>query len=167
MVAVGVVLILAGAAGLAWRFLSTTPKGEAPIVQRNPAPLPDPAPNVPRPDPVIPVMPAATTVLLDVRTDPPDATLRIENKEWKTPVALNETKISPGTYEIVLSKPGFKTLKERVTLTAGPSTVTLDKKLEREARRVAFTIASDPPGREDPPEPDRHRRDDAADDLRG
>jgi len=148
MIAVGVVLILAGAAGLAWRVLSTPKKEEPPIILRNPDPAPpkDPASAVPPADPGIPVAPAAATVLLDVRTDPPDATLRIENKEWKTPVSLNETKIAPGTYEIVLSKRGFKTIKERVTLTAGPATVTLDKKMEREARKIAFTVESDPPG---------------------
>jgi serine/threonine protein kinase len=144
MVAVGVVLILAGAAGLAWRVLSAPRKEEPPIVRQNPNP--PPVPNGPRTDPVVPVVPTATTVLLEVRTDPPDATLRIENKEWKTPVSLNETKITPGTYEIVLSKPGFVTIKERVTLTAGPSTVTLDKKMEREVRKIAFTVESDPPG---------------------
>ncbi len=142
MVAVGVVLILAGAAGLGWRVLSAPPKEEASIVRPNP----QPPPTVPRPDLVIPAVPVATTVLLEVRTDPPDATLRIENKEWKTPVSLNESKIMPGTYEIVLSKPGFVTIKERVTLTAGPATVTLNKKMEREVRKIAFTIESDPPG---------------------
>jgi len=63
------VLILAGAAGLAWRVLSTPPKPETPTVHRNSPPLPDPAPPMPPPDPVIPVIPAATMVTLSEPDD--------------------------------------------------------------------------------------------------
>ncbi|HEV3028906.1 MAG TPA: serine/threonine-protein kinase, partial [Planctomycetota bacterium] len=146
MVAVGLVLILAGAAGLTWRVMSQ-PKGEKGTTSGN-SPSGDPGAGNSRASdsPVNPVVPVASRVLLDVRTDPPDATLRVENKEWKTPVVLSETQIAPGTYELVISKPGFKSVRDRVTLTAGPATVTIEKKLEREARKVAFTVASDPPG---------------------
>ena len=130
----------AGAAGLAWRVLSPPPREDRDRTSQRPAP-PDPGPA----DPVKPIVPAATRVLLDVRTDPADATLRIENREWKTPIVLNETQVAPGSYDVVISKPGFKPVKDRVTLTVGQSTVVLDKKLEREARKVAFTVASDPP----------------------
>ncbi|MBV8881533.1 MAG: serine/threonine protein kinase, partial [Planctomycetaceae bacterium] len=144
MVAVGLALIIAGAAGLTWRVLSQAP-GQGAVV-RNPLPA-DPVPRPADPViPVVPIVPVPTKVLLDVRTEPADATLRIENKEWRTPVVLNETQIAPGSYEIVVSKPGFKPIKDRVTLTAGQSTVIFEKKLEREARKVAFTVASEPPG---------------------
>jgi predicted Ser/Thr protein kinase len=141
MVAVGLVLIVAGAAGLAWRVLSPPPREDRDRTSQRPSP-PDPGPA----DPVKPVVPAPTRVLLDVRTEPADATLRIENREWRTPIVLNETQVAPGSYDVAISKPGFKPIKERVTLTVGQATVVLDKKLEREARKVAFTVASDPPG---------------------
>ena len=142
MVAVGMALIIAGAAGLTWRVMSQPPKEDRKI---SGAPT-EPGGTRPQDPPVTPVLPVVSKVLLDVRTDPTDATLRIENKEWKTPVVLNETQIAPGSYEIVISKPGFKPIRDRVTLTAGPATVTIEKMLEREARKVAFTVASDPPG---------------------
>jgi serine/threonine protein kinase len=146
MVAVGMALILAGSAGLTWRVMGQ-PK-EDPGKTSGKTPSGDPGSGNPRPtdSPVNPVVPMVSKVLLDVRTDPPDATLRVENKEWKTPVELSETQLAPGTYDLVISKPGFKSIKDRVTLTAGPATVMIERKLEREARKVAFTVASDPPG---------------------
>jgi tetratricopeptide (TPR) repeat protein len=138
MVGLGLVLIIAGAAGLAWRITSQPPRE-----QRPPGPS---APPVVEPVEAAKPVPAVPKVLLDVRTDPPDATLRVENREWKTPIVLNETQLIPGTYEVAISKPGFQTITERVTLTAGQATVVLDKKLARVARKVAFTVASDPAG---------------------
>jgi len=140
MVAIGLALIVVGGAGLAWRVLSQPPKEDRGQVSSNGTPPP------PSPDPIRPVVAPASRVLLEVKTEPAEATLRIENRDWKTPVVLNETQISPGTYDVGISKPGFKSIGERVTLTAGQATVVLDKKLEREPRKVAFTVASDPPG---------------------
>ena len=141
MVAVGLILIAAGAAGLGWRLMASPAKEDR--TSQNPSPVPAEAA---RSEPAKPIVAPASRVLLEVKTDPAEATLRIENREWKTPVVLNEEQIAPGAYEVALSRPGFKTLKERVTLTAGQATVVLEKKLEREARKVAFTVASDPPG---------------------
>jgi hypothetical protein len=145
MVAVGLAMILAGAGGIAWSILSRNDKDKNLVVNPLP-PKTDPGTGTPKPPDPVPVVPVVTRVLLEVSTDPSEATLRIENKEWKTPAVLNESQISPGTYDLVISKPGFKPQQERVTLTAGPAAVVIEKKLEREPRKVAFTIASDPPG---------------------
>jgi predicted Ser/Thr protein kinase len=141
MVALGLMLILAGAGGLAWRVLGHPPETGAKTD-------PPPGPEVVRKDPPPPVpdVPQPKIVLLEVRTDPSDATLTISTKQWRTPVELNDSMISPGTHEIRISKPGFKEIKEKVTITSGPQPVKIDKKLQPEDRKLAFRIESSPPG---------------------
>jgi predicted Ser/Thr protein kinase len=106
MVAVGLAMILAGAGGIAWSILSRNDKDKNLVVNPLP-PKTDPGTGTPKPPDPVPVVPVVTRVLLEVSTDPSEATLRIENKEWKTPAVLNESQISPGTYDLVISKPGF------------------------------------------------------------
>src|SRR5262245_2005767 len=103
MVALGLILILAGAGGLAWKILT---KNDGPPVSVGPAPTLNPGPANPKP-PDPPEPPKPTIVLLEVTTEPPGATLRISNKEWRTPASLDDSQITPGRYDIEIMKPGF------------------------------------------------------------
>jgi predicted Ser/Thr protein kinase len=145
MIVVGVLLIVAGLSGLVWHFLPRGKENPGGISQLPPPVVPPGLGTTPA-TPTIPVAVATSTVLLEVFTTPPEATVRIGTKEYKSPIILNDTQISPATYEVVISKKGFETWKESVTVTAGPKPVTIDKKLVTETRKVAFLVDSDPPG---------------------
>jgi hypothetical protein len=142
MVALGAVLILAGGGGLAWKILTKpNPDPSHPVVQHpaNPGPA-DPAPISTPPVPAI--------VLLEIVTEPADAVVRIDNgnREYRTPLSLNDSQIGPGVHEVVISKPGYQIIKEPVTVTPGGAAARVSKKLEREARKVAFVLDSTPSG---------------------
>src|SRR5436190_14040290 len=141
MVALGLILTPAGAGGLAWKILT---KNDGPAVAVGAAPMPNPAPVNPKP-PEIPEPPKPTIVLLEVTTEPPGATLRISNKEWRTPASLDDSQITPGRYEIEIMKPGFETIPDIVTLTAGKA-FKVHKELQKEKRKLAFELISDRPG---------------------
>jgi hypothetical protein len=47
----------------------------------------------------------------------------------------------------VISKHGFQMVKDTVTVTQGGSVIRVAKKLELEARKVAFVLESAPPAR--------------------
>jgi hypothetical protein len=142
MVALGAVLILAGGGGLAWKILGKpAPEAGKSVAQNPTTALPSEA--VPPPQP-----PPPATVLLEVLTDPPDAVVRIDNgnREYRSPLFLNDSQIAPGLHEIVISKHGFKIVKEPVTVTPGGTVTQVRKKLELEARKVAFELDSTPRG---------------------
>ncbi len=141
MVALGAVLILMGGGGLAWKILSKPGPDASRTITRNPAP---PVPPEPIPTPP----PAPATVLLEIVTEPADAVVRIDNgtREYRSPVSLNDSQIAPGLHEIVISKHGYQIVKEPVTVTPGGSITKISKKLELEARKVAFVLESTPPG---------------------
>jgi serine/threonine protein kinase len=147
MLALGAALILIGGGGLVWKILKrsdppptsvgssggTTSTGTTPVVPTPPTPTPPPNPP---------------TVLLEIVTEPSDAIVRIgrSNKEYRTPVSLNDTQISPGLLEFVISKHGFQMIKDSVTVTQGGTVIRVVKKLELEARKVAFVLESTPSG---------------------
>jgi serine/threonine protein kinase len=143
MVAFGAVLILAGGGGLAWKILSRPPSEPSRPAAQNPA-----SPGSSDLSPALPPPPAPATVLLEVVTEPPDAVVRIDNgnKEYRSPLSLNDSQITPGLHEIVISKHGYQIIKEPVTVTPGGTVTRVSKKLELEARKVAFVLESSPPG---------------------
>lgn len=146
MIAVGTILMITGAAGLAWQFLprsAGTSGAKDPKETGTAAHLPAPTP-LPPPQPTVP---AASIVLLEVLTDPAEALVRVGNREMgKSPLSLNDSQLVPGTYDVVIMKPGFKIKKDKVTVTPGPKTLTLDYKLEPEERKIAFVVESIPSG---------------------
>jgi len=141
MIALGMVLILAGSGGLAWKAFTKkdeTAKSAKHDPINDPRPIPPTTPERPSPPPAV--------VLLEVSADQPGATLRINNKEWGLPASLTDSQITPGVYDIEIIKAGFETVTEKVTVTAGSSAVKIHHKLQQEKRKVAFLLESDPPG---------------------
>jgi hypothetical protein len=97
------------------------------------------------PTPPAPPAVAPPRVVLEIRTTPPGATVRVPGHagEWTSPVVLTDRDLPGGGAELEISLPGYRIRSERVTLPApAPLAITLEK-LPRE---VAFTVVSEPPG---------------------
>jgi predicted Ser/Thr protein kinase/tetratricopeptide (TPR) repeat protein len=146
-VAAGLALILAGGGGLIWSLAGRKPQEATKVVERSlPLPPPAPAPNPPLVAPEIPAPPPAPTVLLLVKTDPAGAVVRVGSREWTSPVSLTDRDLSAGDHEVVLSREGYVTVREKVALRPGPSPLLLERKLDPEARVPAFIVDSEPRG---------------------
>jgi serine/threonine protein kinase len=141
MIVLGIVLILCGAGGLGWRIFGKKDDPVQTVVKNTPPTNTTVLKNDPPPIDIAPAV-----VLLEVKTDPSDAVVTIATKQWRTPISLNDSMISPGTHNLKITKPGYEEINEKVTVTSGPQPVRIEKTLKKEERKVAFVVESDPTG---------------------
>ncbi|HLF94989.1 MAG TPA: serine/threonine-protein kinase, partial [Planctomycetota bacterium] len=132
-IAIGILLILVGAAGLLKMFVFKDRTQE--IVR------PDPGPKPPDRPPAV----AEAKVVLDVRTEPDKASVKAWNLPVKlSPCTFDERELPPGEYDVEVSRNGWVTTVDRIAIKSGGASLRLDKKLVRPKRRVAFTLDTVP-----------------------
>jgi hypothetical protein len=138
MVAIGLILALVGAGGL-FKLFVLSPRPESPG-QR-------PPPHEEGQSQKLPDAEAeAAKVVLDVRTDPEHAQVRLAGLEKTAPCKFTRRELPPGAYTLRIDLPGYALLTETVTLVAGGAALPIERKLEELSKQIAFRLTSEPPG---------------------
>jgi serine/threonine protein kinase len=141
--AIGLLLILVGAAGLLKMFV-LGPKGEksdpgsAEQAKRDPSPG-DPAPGTGPP-------PAVSRVVLEVRTEPAGARVRVGPLEPReSPCEFKEIDLALGDYDVEITKATYEPVVKRVSIQEGRK-ASVNEKLVKAKRAVAFRLDTVPSG---------------------
>jgi predicted Ser/Thr protein kinase/tetratricopeptide (TPR) repeat protein len=107
-----------------------------PVVLREPLRKEEPAPPPPTP---------AAELVLEIETVPPQATVSVGGREWKSPAKLTDQDLPPGAYTIQVSLSGYRPETRPHTVVRGQK-ATLSFQLVKPPAPVAFRVSSDPKG---------------------
>jgi serine/threonine protein kinase/membrane-associated protease RseP (regulator of RpoE activity) len=133
-IAIGVLLMLIGAAGLLKMFVFNKTETKLPDVVHT-----DPGPKEPGPKP--PVQPK---VVLRVRVEPAGARVKVGPLDPREPPCeFKDNELAIGEYEATISRPGYDPIVKKVKIGEGDP-VTLNEKLAKSKRAVAFTLDTVP-----------------------
>jgi serine/threonine protein kinase len=138
MVAIGLILALVGAGGL-FKLFVLSPRPGSSSQRPNP---PGESQSQKAPD----AEAEAAKVVLEVRTDPDKAQIRLGGLEKTAPCKFTRRELPPGPYTLRIEMPGYESLAEPLTLEAGGASVPIERKLVELGKKVAFRLVSDPPG---------------------